>query len=173
MNPVHTFPPYFSEIQCNIIFPSTHGSSEWCLPFTFSTQNSSYIYHLFHACYIPRPCHPRFDNRNIWWSVKVTKFLIMQSSPVVYCHFLPLRSIDVDSVTCKPALGLGSVRLWSPCVSSTVGKVSQFESCKCFMFSETEVSRSLICVIRRPVLDVLSNVVSMMLANVRSVILDI
>jgi hypothetical protein len=28
MNLVHTFPPYFSNIRCNIIFPSTATSSK-------------------------------------------------------------------------------------------------------------------------------------------------
>jgi hypothetical protein len=31
MNPVHTFPPHFPKIHCNIIFPSAPRSSEWIL----------------------------------------------------------------------------------------------------------------------------------------------
>jgi hypothetical protein len=33
-NLVHTFPPYFSKIHSNIIFPSMPMSSEWSLPFS-------------------------------------------------------------------------------------------------------------------------------------------
>jgi hypothetical protein len=39
MHPVHTFSPYFPKIYSNIVFPSTPMSSEWSLPFTFSSQN--------------------------------------------------------------------------------------------------------------------------------------
>jgi hypothetical protein len=31
LNPVHTFPPYFPKICCNVILPSTPRSSEWSL----------------------------------------------------------------------------------------------------------------------------------------------
>jgi hypothetical protein len=49
--------------------------------------------HFFRACYMTRPSHcPSFDHpNNIWWSVKVTKLLIMQSFPLSH-HFIPLNS---------------------------------------------------------------------------------
>jgi hypothetical protein len=49
--------------------------------------------HPFHNCHMPSPSHPPpFDHpNNIWWSVKVMKFLIMQPS-LASSHFLPLRS---------------------------------------------------------------------------------
>jgi hypothetical protein len=52
--------------------------------FSFSNQNIVCIFNLYHACYMPCPshrpcfCHPN----NIFWTVKVMKLLIMQSSPV-------------------------------------------------------------------------------------------
>jgi hypothetical protein len=38
MHPVHIFTPNLSNIQSNIILPSTPGSSEWSLPVSFSDQ---------------------------------------------------------------------------------------------------------------------------------------
>jgi len=38
MNPVTNFPTYFCKIHSNIIFPSTHRSSKWSLPFKFLTR---------------------------------------------------------------------------------------------------------------------------------------
>jgi hypothetical protein len=52
------------------------------------------ISHLYHACYMLRPCNsPWFDhhNNNIRWSILVMKLLIMQSSPASL-HFLRLGS---------------------------------------------------------------------------------
>jgi hypothetical protein len=54
------------------------------LPFKFSNQNFVCIPHVSHAtCYMHHPCHPpQFHHpNNIWWSIQVMKFLIMQSSP--------------------------------------------------------------------------------------------
>jgi hypothetical protein len=47
------------------------------------------ISHLSHACYMPRSSHlPILDHpNNILWSVQVTKFLVIQSSPASR-HFL-------------------------------------------------------------------------------------
>jgi hypothetical protein len=55
-------------------------SSKWSLPFMFTTQNTVWISQLSHAWYKPGPCHPpSFDHpNNIWWSIQVMKFLIMQ-----------------------------------------------------------------------------------------------
>jgi hypothetical protein len=33
MHPFHRFPPYFTKIRSNTIFPSTPRSSEWSLTF--------------------------------------------------------------------------------------------------------------------------------------------
>jgi len=92
MHPVHTLPDSFPKIHSNIIFLTTHTSSEWSLPFKYSDQSFVCIY-LSRECYIPRPsrppwfCHPN----NIWWSVRVIKLLTAQSSPASR-KFLPLRS---------------------------------------------------------------------------------
>jgi hypothetical protein len=58
MHSVNTFLPYFLKIRSNIILPSTPRSSEWYIPFRFSERNSVPIFHLFHACNMPRPSHP-------------------------------------------------------------------------------------------------------------------
>jgi len=91
MNPVHTLPPYFPKIHCNIFLPSR--PSNWSLPFRFSNQNIVFISHLPHACCMSRPSHPaRFDRpNNIRCSVYLMKFLNMQSSPA-FRHFPPLGS---------------------------------------------------------------------------------
>jgi hypothetical protein len=67
-------------------------SSKRCLPFRSSNQNFAHISHFSHVCQVTRPSHPPCFHHpnNIWWSVQVMKFLIMQSSPA-FCHFLPLR----------------------------------------------------------------------------------
>jgi hypothetical protein len=39
MNPVHTFPPYFSKIHSNIILPPTARSSEWSISFRDNSEN--------------------------------------------------------------------------------------------------------------------------------------
>jgi hypothetical protein len=92
MNPVHTSSLYFPKILWNVIFSSTPRSSEWSLPFRFSNQNTIWIYLLPNACYIPcRSYLPSFHHpNNTWWSLQVTKLLIMQSSPASH-HFIPLR----------------------------------------------------------------------------------
>jgi len=81
----------FTKIHSNIFFPSTPRSSKWSLPLRFSDKIYVCISHLCHACYIPRQSHPIGHSNNVWWSVQVTKLLIMQSSPASR-HFLPLRS---------------------------------------------------------------------------------
>jgi hypothetical protein len=88
---VHIFPPCFPNIHSNIISPFTSMSSKWSLHFRFSNKNFVYVSHLSHVCYMPDLSHPpwRDHPNNIWWSVHVMKFLIMQSSPASH-HFLPL-----------------------------------------------------------------------------------
>jgi len=49
INPVHMFPPYFSTIHSNVIFPSTPRSSTWSLPFRFVDENFVCVSHLFLA----------------------------------------------------------------------------------------------------------------------------
>jgi hypothetical protein len=44
MNPVHTLPPNFPKIYCNIIFPSTRRSFKWSLSSGFSNQNICFLY---------------------------------------------------------------------------------------------------------------------------------
>jgi len=81
-HPVHTFPPYFSKIHSNIIFPSVFRVVS-------SLQTKIHYTFLPHPYYMPHSSHPPwFDDNNIWWSVQVMKLLIMQSSAP--CHSLPL-----------------------------------------------------------------------------------
>jgi len=84
-HPVHKLTVCFLKICYNTIHQST-----FCSRKLLSHLNSLCISHIFHACYIPRPSHPPwFDHpNNIWWSIHVTKLLIMHSSQVS----LPLRS---------------------------------------------------------------------------------
>jgi len=72
------------EIHSYIILPSTPRSFD---------QNFVYVSRLSHACYMPLPSYPPWLDYpdNIWWTVQVMKFLIMQPSPAS-CHFLFLRS---------------------------------------------------------------------------------
>jgi len=82
-------PSTFPYNQFNITLPSTPTSFEWSVSLRLRMHFSSVPY-VLHA----PPTNPyRFDHpsNNIFWSVKVLKLLIMQSSPVS-CHFLPLRS---------------------------------------------------------------------------------
>jgi hypothetical protein len=83
MNLDHTFLNYFSKIHYNIVFSSTPRSSYCLLPF-------------MHFCSLPvmfhvHPCHPPSLNQhnNTWYSDKVKKLLIIQSSP----SLLPLLSL--------------------------------------------------------------------------------
>jgi len=46
MNPIHTFPPYFSKIHSKNIFSSTPRYCKWSLPFRFYNENSALISHL-------------------------------------------------------------------------------------------------------------------------------
>jgi len=73
MNPIHTFPPYFSKFHSNIILQTMPMSSEWSLPFRFSDQNFLRISHLTHACYMLRPSRPLWLDHlnNAMWSVEV------------------------------------------------------------------------------------------------------
>jgi hypothetical protein len=38
MHPVHSYPPYLLKFHSHFIFPSMPGSSEWSVPFRFSSQ---------------------------------------------------------------------------------------------------------------------------------------
>jgi len=69
----------------NFTLPSTPRSSDWPLPFKFSDQNLVCISHFSHGCYMSRLPHPpSFDHpNNIWWSVRLMKFLIMQSCSIL------------------------------------------------------------------------------------------
>jgi len=93
MHPLYTFPNYFPKIHSKTIFLFTTRSYAWSLHFKFSDQNLVSISHLSHACYMSQTSHSTsFDHpNNIWWSVKVVKLIIIQSSPAS-CHFLPLKS---------------------------------------------------------------------------------
>jgi len=51
-NPVYNSKYCFTNINSNIIFPSTPRSSTWSFPFKFSNQNFVCISHLYHACHM-------------------------------------------------------------------------------------------------------------------------
>jgi len=86
-------PPYFPQIRFNTIFPSTSRSSKLYPPFRFFQPKYcmySNLSHLFHTHRLYHP--PWFESlNNIWWSIQITKVVIMQSSPAPR-HALPLRS---------------------------------------------------------------------------------
>jgi hypothetical protein len=81
MHPVHNFSPYFPNIQSNITLPSTPRSSALSLRFNYN-QNFVRIFHLCHASHTSRQSHPPWYDHpnNIWWSIKVMRLIIMQSS---------------------------------------------------------------------------------------------
>jgi len=58
-------------------------SSKWSLPFNLCCQNFVWLPHL-HSCHVICTSYSLWSTHpnNIWWSVKVTKLLIMHSSPV-------------------------------------------------------------------------------------------
>jgi len=89
INPVHNLPLYFYKNHSSIIFPSTPRSSEWPLTFRYSDQNFVRFSYLSPACYMPHPSHPLWSGKlnKTWWSIAVTKLLVMQSS-VASRHFL-------------------------------------------------------------------------------------
>jgi len=58
MHPLHIFPNYSLKIHSNIIFPPVPRSSELSLLFRWSNQNTVWISHLFHGCYILHPSNP-------------------------------------------------------------------------------------------------------------------
>jgi len=53
INPIHTFPFYFSRILTHIILPSVPRSSKWQVLHPYFV----YISHLPSACYVPCPSH--------------------------------------------------------------------------------------------------------------------
>jgi len=86
MNLVHILSPYFSEIHCNIILPSTLRFSSWSLPFRFTDKIFVGIYYLSHSCYMSH--HPWFLTQVIFcedytlWSSSLCSFL--QSSVIFF-----------------------------------------------------------------------------------------
>ena len=66
--------------------------------------------HIFypHTCYMTRPSHSPFDHpNNIWWGQQVTKFPIMQFSPLP-CYFVLLRTNFFLSILFSNTLSLRS-----------------------------------------------------------------
>jgi hypothetical protein len=58
INPIHTIPPYLSQIHANIVYPPTSRSSQWSLSFWLSHRYPICIPLHPHSCYMPRPSHP-------------------------------------------------------------------------------------------------------------------
>jgi hypothetical protein len=92
------FSPHIStlcpQIHLNIFLPFTPSSYEWSLAFRFSDQGCFYEFFFtpMHATCLHSSHRSWCGHSNdILWSIEVTKFLIMQSSPASY-HFLPLSS---------------------------------------------------------------------------------
>jgi hypothetical protein len=54
--PVHIFPPCFSKIHSNIIFPSTPRSYTWSLPLRFSNKNFAPVSLCLDHSKFERPC---------------------------------------------------------------------------------------------------------------------
>jgi len=92
---IPTWARWIQSTTCHPIslIPNTLRSSEWSLPFRFNYKNASCFSQLSHACYMPRRSHhPQFDHPNtIWWSIQVTKLLMVNFSPASR-HFLLLWS---------------------------------------------------------------------------------
>jgi hypothetical protein len=94
LHPFQNFSPYFSKIRSNINLPSTPVCSKWFLPFGFSNQTFAFISHLPHACYMPIISFIFILlPSNMWWSVKVMKFLIMQSCAFYLGSFPGCRAV--------------------------------------------------------------------------------
>jgi len=89
LNPIHSFPPNFPKIHSNILLSSTSTLPSGIFPSGFRPEFCMY-FSSPHLCYMTGPSQsPWFDHpNNIWRSAKVTKLLIMQSSPA-FCHFVP------------------------------------------------------------------------------------
>jgi len=82
IDPIHTPTSHFLKFHLNIILPSTPGSPNWSLSFSFPRQNSVYASFLSHTHYMPRPSHYyRFYHPNIIGrGVQIIKLLVMQFS---------------------------------------------------------------------------------------------
>jgi hypothetical protein len=79
-------------ILFNIFLPSTSGSYTWTLSLRVSHQKPVRTFPLPYTYYRPRPSNTslfRHPN-NIWWGVKIIKFLVMWSSPLPY-YLVPFR----------------------------------------------------------------------------------
>jgi hypothetical protein len=88
INPTQILQAYFYNFH--FILPSTPVSSKWALPFTISNHNFVSISHLPHVRYMPRPYHCLWFGHlnNIWWTVQITEFVIMQFLPVSFLFSL-------------------------------------------------------------------------------------
>jgi len=70
MHSVHTFPPYFPKIYCNITFPSMPQPSNYSLPSMLSDQNFVCMSYLYHAYYMPLLSDQRWEDKIFWTNSK-------------------------------------------------------------------------------------------------------
>jgi len=92
LDPVNTLTSHFPNIHLNIILPSTPEFPKWSLSLRFLHHKP--LIHLSspHTCYMPRPSNSSlfYYPKNIWWTVRIIKLLIMQFFPLP-CYLVPLR----------------------------------------------------------------------------------
>jgi hypothetical protein len=76
--------------------PTRHRSLEWSLPFRFSNENITLIFHRPHACYIPNPSHSPSDTPTyIWQKVQMMEVFTVK----LLSGLLPLHPSLVQIVS--------------------------------------------------------------------------
>jgi len=98
INPVHTFPPHFSNVHFTIILPSKTRSSKWSFPSGFPTK-PLYAFLIFPCVLHELPIlSPSLNHlNNIGWRLQVMILFTIKFSPascllLLLLLLLPLRS---------------------------------------------------------------------------------